>query len=207
MHLLISSHSACRCPSCGVSTPIKPENCSSLGCFRLEACKLPNRFLDKDDVDRSCEVPVASVYTEFLKWRISRFQTRHVRPWILLIEPILRNNTYKLLGSDVKPCVWAVVEVCLGILGACLPTFPALFHWKSVRKNQRPSGISLSKSADSSQYPVLTTDERRLGFRSGVGNAHKDFLKMIDWADVPKAVEKGKGTRLQEREIFDRVGQ
>lgn len=66
--------------------------------------------------------------------------------------------------------------------------------------------MSYSKSADSSQYPVLTPDERRSGFRSGVGSAHKEFLKMIDWADVPKAVEKGKGkgVRSQEREILNK---
>lgn len=118
-------------------------------------------------------------------------------------EITLRNNTYKLLGSDVKPCVWAVVEVCLGILGACLPTFPALVRWKSVRNSQRPSGMSHSISVDSSQYPVLTPDERRSGFRSGVGSAHKEFLKMIDRADVPKAVEKGNSPRIQGREILD----
>lgn len=105
--------------------------------------------------------------------------------------------------SDVKPCVWAVVEVCLGILGACLPTFPALVRWKSVRNSQRPSGMSHSISVDSSQYPVLTPDERRSGFRSGVGSAHKEFLKMIDRADVPKAVEKGNSPRIQGREILD----
>lgn len=142
---------------------------------------------------------MASVYIEFLKWRISRFQMHHVRG----CEITLRNNTYKLLGSDVKPCVWAVVEVCLGILGACLPTFPALVRWKSVRNNQRPSGMSHSISVDSSQYPVLTPDERRSGFRSGVGSAHKEFLKMIDRADVPKAVEKGNSPRIQGREILD----
>ncbi|CAF9911920.1 hypothetical protein IMSHALPRED_010636 [Imshaugia aleurites] len=97
--------------------------------------------------------------------------------------------------SDVKPCVWAVVEVCLGILGACLPTFPALFRWKTVRNSRRPSALSHSTGGDSSHYPILTPDERRSGFRSGVGNAHKEFLKMIDWADVPRAVEKKMVTR------------
>ncbi|CAF9925344.1 MAG: hypothetical protein ALECFALPRED_003120 [Alectoria fallacina] len=106
--------------------------------------------------------------------------------------------------SDVKPCVWAVVEVCLGILGACLPSFPALFRWKTVRKIRKPNGISHSTSADSSQYPVLTRDERRSGFRSGV---HKDFLKMIDWADVPKAIDKGSNVRIQGKEVFDRAVQ
>ena len=39
----------------------------------------------------------------------------------------------------------------------------------------------------------------------GVGKAHKEFLKMIDWADIPKAVEKGSGVRSQEEEVFDSV--
>ena len=176
--------------------------------LHLEACKLPDPFFEKDDIDGRREGLVVSVCTEFLKWQISRFRTHHVRSWLRDIEFLLRDCTYERLGSDVKPCVWAVVEVCLGILGACLPTFPALLRWKSVRNSQRPSGMSHSKSTDSSQYPVLTPDERRLGFRSGVvgvGKAHKEFLRMIDWADVPKAVEKGNGARLQGGEIFDRV--
>lgn len=187
--------------------PIKLKSYSSLEFFRLEACKFSDPFLAKDDIDGSCEVPVASVCTGFLKWRISHSQTHHVRPWLLFIEFVLRKNTYKLLGSDVKPCVWAVVEVCMGILGACLPTFPALFRWKSVQLHRGPSRMSHSKSADSSQYPVLKPDERRSGFRSGVGKAHTDFLKMIDWADVPKAVEKSNGMKLQGREIFGTVAQ
>ena len=125
-----------------------------------------------------------------------------VRHWLRHID-LPHRTTLTNSGSDVKPCVWAVVEVCLGILGACLPTFPALFRWKTVRNNQRPSRISHVKSADSSQYPVLTPDERRSGFRTGVGNAHKEFLRMIDWVDVPKAVEKGNGARLQGREVVN----
>ncbi len=177
-------------------------------CFRLEACELPDLFFGKNGIDPRREGLVASVCTEFLKWQTYHFQTHHVSFSLHDIEFILRDSTYKLLGSDVKPCVWAVVEVCLGVLGACLPTFPALFRWKSVRNSRRPSGMPDSKSTDSSQYPVLTPDERRSGFRSGVvgvGKAHKEFLKMIDWADIPKAVEKGSGVRSQEEEVFNSV--
>lgn len=141
--------------------------------------------------------------TEVVKY----FQTHHVRPWLLVIGFVLRYSTYKFPGSDVKPCVWAVVEVCLGILGACLPTYPALFRWKQVHNHRRPSRIFQSKSADSSRFPVLTPDERRSGFRSGVGNTQKEFLKMIDWADVPRAIEKGDGMGLQAGEIFDTAAQ
>lgn len=195
MHLLILWHSASQCRFCGVYTRIRPKNYSSLVYFRLEACELPDSFFSKDDIDRRRKALVASVYTGSLKWRTSRFQTHHVRASFRDIELILQDNTNKLLGSDVKPCVWAVVEVCLGILGACLPTFPALFRWKTVRNSRRPSALSHSTGGDSSHYPILTPDERRSGFRSGVGNAHKEFLKMIDWADVPRAVEKKMVTR------------
>ena len=146
---------------------------------------------------------MASVYTGFLKWRIFHFRTHRVRPWLRAFELIGRDHTDKRLGSDVKPCVWAVVEVCLGIVSACLPTFPALLHWKSVCSSQRPRRISHSKSADSFHYPVLTPDERRSGSKSEVGNVHKGFLRMIDWADVPKAVEKGNDTRLEQQEVFN----
>ena len=48
--------------------------------------------------------------------------------------------------------------------------------------------------SDSSQYAVLTSDKARSEFRSGVGNAHKDSLRMTDWADyVPKTLEEGNG--------------
>ena len=146
---------------------------------------------------------MASVFTGFPRWRISRFQTHHVRPLAPDLIFILRDTTYKLIGSDVKPCVWAVVEVCLAILGACLPMFPALFRWKAIRNDKRPSGESHSKSADSSQYHVLTPDERRSGPKGGIGNTHKDFFKMTDWADVPKAAEERKGVGIQERDMFD----
>ena len=86
-----------------------------------------------------------------------------------------------VLDSDVAPCVWAAVEVCLGVLSACLPTYPALFRWKSVRAQQRGSGMPHSGS-DSSQYAVLTSDKARL-----------ESLRMTDWADVPKTLDKGHG--------------
>ena len=140
------------------------------------------------------EGPVASVCTGYLRWRTFRFQTHRVRTYLHDTKSISWDSADHLPGSDVKPCVWAVVEVCLCILGACLPTFPALFHWKIAQNNRRPSRMFKSRSASSSQYPVLTPEDRRLGFRSGVGNAHKEFLRMMDLADAPKAGEKEDGT-------------
>ena len=80
--------------------------------------------------------------------------------------------------------------------------FPALFRWKTIRNDKRPSGVSNSKSADSSQYHVLTPDERRSGSKGGIGNIHKDFFKMTDWADGPKTAEERKGPEIQEGDIF-----
>ena len=118
---------------------------------------------------------VALVYTESLKWPTSHSKTRLVRPCLRRVEHVWWDNADTLPGSDVNPCVWAVVEVCLGILGACLPTFPALFRWKNARNHRGPSRMPRSESADSSQHPVLMPDERRSGFKSGVG---KEFLEM-----------------------------
>ncbi|KAL9607133.1 MAG: hypothetical protein Q9167_007926 [Letrouitia subvulpina] len=42
--------------------------------------------------------------------------------------------------SNVDPCVWSVVEVCVGIVSACLPTMRPLFlHFYHQRTKPRPS--------------------------------------------------------------------
>ena len=64
-----------------------------------------------------------------------------------------------------------------------------------------------SESADSSQYAVLTPEERRSGLKSGIGKAHKDFMRMIDWAEEPNAVDKDNKTQLQGRENSDEDAQ
>lgn len=33
------------------------------------------------------------------------------------------------LGSDVDPGIWAVVEIGIGIVSACLPTLRPIVHW------------------------------------------------------------------------------
>lgn len=38
------------------------------------------------------------------------------------------NNNLQSTGSDVDGCVWSVAEVCVGIVGACLPTLRPLFN-------------------------------------------------------------------------------
>ena len=95
-----------------------------------------------------------------------------------------------LPGSDVDACVWGIVEVCLAILSACTPTFPALFRWRKVRRNSRPVAGDVKRS-NSGGYPVSAPDERRLGFRSDVRLADEGAVKMDDWSQVSKDEERG----------------
>lgn len=50
------------------------------------------------------------------------------------------NNNLQSTGSDVDGCVWSVAEVCIGIVGACLPTLRPLFnrghHLRPERSSQ-----------------------------------------------------------------------
>ena len=88
-----------------------------------------------------------------------------------------------LVGSDVQPCVWAIVESGVAIFCACLPTFPALFHIKSIREKQRPS-------SDPRSIPSLGHSERRSGHMSNVTDSRKEILRMEDWTEGSQT-EKG----------------
>lgn len=92
--------------------------------------------------------------------------------------------------SDVDACVWGIVEVCLAILSACTPTYPALFRWRKVRRNSRPVAGDVKRS-DSAGYRASTPDERRFGFRSDVRLAGDGAVKMDDWSEVSKDEERG----------------
>lgn len=81
-----------------------------------------------------------------------------------------------------------MVEVCLAILSACTPTFPALLRWRSLRANSRLS-VGEPKRSGSAGFPALVPDERRAGFRSDSGYAHKNAVKMSDWSQVTKDEE------------------
>ena len=86
------------------------------------------------------------------------------------------DHCWSLLGSDVQPCVWAIVESCVAIFCACLPTFPALFHMKSVRENQRPS-------SDPKTISSLVQINRPSVYRNNAADSHREFLGMTDWGD------------------------
>ena len=90
----------------------------------------------------------------------------------------LRVATDKISGSDVQPCVWAIVESCTAIFCACLPTFPALFHMKTVREIQRPG-------SDSKGNPSWTQVEHRLHFSDSATNSRREFFYLGDRADTP----------------------
>lgn len=53
--------------------------------------------------------------------------------------------------SDVDPCVWSAVEVCVGIVSACLPTLRPLW---TVLMKPRPIFRNLQgwRDGDESQY-------------------------------------------------------
>ena len=93
-----------------------------------------------------------------------------------------------LPGSDVDACVWGIVEVCLAILSACTPTFPALFRWRKVRRNSRPIAGDVKRTGS---YPVATPDDRRQGFRSDVRLASEGAVKMDDWSEGTRDEERG----------------
>ena len=99
-----------------------------------------------------------------------------------------------LPGSDVDACVWGIVEVCLAILSACTPTFPALFRWRKVRRNSRPAAGDVKRTGS---YPISAPDDRRLGFRSDVRLANEAAVKMDDWSEVTKDEERG-NARVEE---------
>lgn len=98
------------------------------------------------------------------------------------------NEADALLGSDVQPCVLALVEVCVAIFCASLPTFPALFHVKSIRNIKKPSVDPRSMLSS-----LAPEERRRSGYRSSPENTHKESMKMANWAEIPKCEEWGSG--------------
>ncbi len=89
----------------------------------------------------------------------------------------LNATTYDDLDSDVEPCVWAIVESCVAIFCACLPTFPALI--KSIRDSRRRDGDPKSLSS-------LTSDSGRSGYGSSAENSCKEVSRwVIGWRHYP----------------------
>lgn len=86
----------------------------------------------------------------------------------------MKEGSDSVPGSDVEPCVWAVVEACVAIFCACLPTFPALFRIKSVRDYRRPSG-------DRRHVPSSTADQRESRHRGDSGDTRQGILKTTEW--------------------------
>ena len=63
-----------------------------------------------------------------------------------LFKRITDHLAHIRLGSDVQPCIWSLVEVCAGIVCACLPTFRPLFDKKVRGKRSQQSNEPKSNS-------------------------------------------------------------
>lgn len=102
--------------------------------------------------------------------------------------PKLKLNamTHSDPDSDVEPCVWAIVESCVAIFCACLPTFPALI--KSIRDSKRRGG-------DPKSLTSLTSDDGPSGYRSRAGHTPTESVRMGDWEETQQ-IEDG-GATLQ----------
>ena len=111
--------------------------------------------------------------------------TRSHRPRMYAIHPssLLCIVTDKLSGTDVDPCVWSMVEVCVAIVCACLPTFKVLFN-----RLIRPKRVSTSTAyiVDMPRYPALTTDEHRSDYRSKESESQVAIVKRVhdNWVQV-----------------------
>ena len=99
------------------------------------------------------------------------------------VQPPLRCNADKVSGTDVDACVWSMVEVCVAIVCACLPTCRVLFSRLVLRKRVD----SVPYLVDMPRYPSLTADERRPGFRSKYIGAQVEIVNVVreNWAQVP----------------------
>ena len=151
---------------------------------RISACFIGQRTLTEI---RKVYVPLACI--GYPRWPSFHYQTPPVSYSLLLADICIYSfSTKHTLGSDVDACVWGIVEVCLAILSACTPTFPALFRWRKVRRNSRPVAGDVKRSGS---YPISPPDERQLGFGSDVRLANEGAVNMDDWSEVTKDVERG----------------
>ena len=105
-------------------------------------------------------------------------------------------STDIVIGSDVEPCVWSVVEVDVAIVCACLPTFRPLFDRKVRRSSSRSQSVELAAGGS------LAPSNRRSGYEHMEGKANEKFLDLVrkNWAAVPSArnfLERRTSSRLE----------
>ncbi|KAK3176963.1 hypothetical protein OEA41_008289 [Lepraria neglecta] len=88
--------------------------------------------------------------------------------------------------TDTDACIWSMVEVCVAIVCACLPTLKVLLNW-ILHGKWADSATPDITSIRLPRYPSLTPDERRPGYKSKDCDAQLDFMKVAgsDWAHVP----------------------
>ena len=88
-----------------------------------------------------------------------------------------------MIGSDVEPCVWSVVEVDVAIICACLPTFRPLFDRKVRGSSKRLHNLELATDHSFSPF------NRRSGYGNVEGEANNKFVDLVhkNWAAIPSA--------------------
>ena len=97
--------------------------------------------------------------------------------------------------------MWSVVEVCVAIVCACLPTYRPLFDPKVRRNKNQTSVVEVvdtgrrpfsmekpfgkgnhcieSKDVELLHYPSLTIDERQILNESAQADPRNDFLTVV----------------------------
>ena len=92
--------------------------------------------------------------------------------------PARFDNSLQSIGSDVDPGVWSAAEVCVGIVGACLPTLRPLFSPRYCFRADRslqdahhghPYGSEESRENMSEQAHITVAAVKPSRFRSGDG--------------------------------------
>lgn len=79
-----------------------------------------------------------------------------------------------------------MVEVCVAIVCACLPTLKVILNWILHGKRVASTGPDVT-STSLAHYPPLTPDDRRPGYKSKDSDVQLDFVKVTrsNWAHVP----------------------
>lgn len=109
---------------------------------------------------------------------VPKFQTPY--------SPIRANPSHQ--GSDVRPTIWTVVELCIGVLSACLPTMRPLFTRtrgnpdsrteQGLEKRESPGRSDQSLSLhESRSLPSQSRHFSHLGVLGDVEHAQEDMPK------------------------------
>ncbi|KAI4210002.1 MAG: hypothetical protein LQ351_007109 [Letrouitia transgressa] len=90
--------------------------------------------------------------------------------------------------SNVDPCVWSVVEVCVGIVSACLPTMRPLFlHFYHQRTKSKPTISWPGTSPNALPQGPQGADTTRMALKAagGGGNEYVCYQNRRYWDEKP----------------------